>query len=56
VKFMKDAIPGLRMTDSSPHDDVTRAPLFAGGYNAVLLKYGESSERSRSAIISILPI
>jgi lysophospholipase L1-like esterase len=43
VKFMKDAIPGLRMTviDPSPYDDVTREPLFPGGYNAVLLKYGE---------------
>ena len=43
VKFMKDAMPGLRITviDPSPYDDVTRAPLFPGGYNAVLLKYGE---------------
>lgn len=43
VKAMKDAIPGLRITviDPSPYDDVTRAPLFDGGYNAVLLKYGE---------------
>lgn len=43
VKSMRDAIPGLRITviDPSPYDDVTRAPLFEGGYNAVLLKYGE---------------
>jgi lysophospholipase L1-like esterase len=43
VKAMKDALPGLRITviDPSPYDDVTRAPLFEGGYNAVLLKYGE---------------
>jgi lysophospholipase L1-like esterase len=43
VKSMKDAVPNLRITliDPSPYDDVTRAPLFAGGYNAVLLKYGE---------------
>jgi lysophospholipase L1-like esterase len=44
VKFMKDAILGLRLTviDPSPYDDVTRAPLFPGGYNEVLLKYGEN--------------
>jgi lysophospholipase L1-like esterase len=43
VKSMKDAVPNLRITliDPSPYDDVTRAPLFDGGYNAVLLKYGE---------------
>jgi lysophospholipase L1-like esterase len=43
VKSMKDAIPNLRITliNPSPYDDVTRAPLFDGGYNAVLLKYGE---------------
>jgi len=44
---MKDAIPGLRITviDPSPYDDVTRAPLFPDGYNAVLLKYGEYLRR-----------
>ena len=43
VKLMKNAVPNLRITliDPSPYDDVTRAPLFGGGYNAVLLKYGE---------------
>jgi lysophospholipase L1-like esterase len=43
VKSMRDAVPNLRITliDPSPYDDITRAPLFAGGYNAVLLKYGE---------------
>ena len=43
VKSMKDAVPNLRITliDPSPYDDVTRAPLFPGGYNAVLLKYGD---------------
>ena len=43
VKSMKDAVPNLRITliNPSPYDDVTRAPLFGGGYNAVLLKYGE---------------
>lgn len=43
VKFMKDSVPGIRMTliDPSPYDDVTRAPMFEGGYNAVLIKYGQ---------------
>lgn len=43
IKSMKDSTPNLRITliDPSPYDDVTRAPMFAGGYNAVLLKYGE---------------
>lgn len=43
VKSMKEAVPNLRITviDPSPYDDVTRAPMFPGGYNAVLLKYGE---------------
>jgi lysophospholipase L1-like esterase len=43
IKSMKDAIPKIRITviDPSPYDDVTRTPLFEGGYNAVLLKYGE---------------
>ncbi len=43
VKSMKDATPNVRITliNPSPYDDVTRAPLFDGGYNAVLLKYGE---------------
>ena len=35
--------PGLRITllEPSPYDDVTRPPRFPGGYNAVLLRYGE---------------
>jgi lysophospholipase L1-like esterase len=33
--------PGCRITviQPSPYDDVTRPPLFAGGYNAVLVEY-----------------
>jgi lysophospholipase L1-like esterase len=35
--------PGLRITvlQPSPYDDVTRAPDFEGGYNAVLVRYGQ---------------
>jgi lysophospholipase L1-like esterase len=43
VKTLKTAIPNLRLTliEPSPFDDVTRAPNFPGGYNAVLVRYGE---------------
>src|SRR5207249_3192997 len=39
----KQALPGLRLTliQPSPFDDVTRAPGFEGGYNAVLVRYGQ---------------
>jgi lysophospholipase L1-like esterase len=35
--------PGIRITvlQPSPYDDVTRAADFEGGYNAVLLRYGQ---------------
>src|ERR1700722_9567351 len=35
--------PNARVTvlEPSPYDDFTRPPKFAGGYNAVLLKYGK---------------
>ncbi len=40
---MKDALPGIRITAilPSPFDDVTRPPTFDGGYNKVLVRYGE---------------
>jgi lysophospholipase L1-like esterase len=43
VQNVKQALPGIRITAilPSPYDDVTRAPTFAGGYNAVLVRYGE---------------
>ncbi|HZS10225.1 MAG TPA: SGNH/GDSL hydrolase family protein [Blastocatellia bacterium] len=43
VKTMKAAFPKLRMTliQPSPYDDVTQPPKFEGGYNAVLIRYGE---------------
>ncbi|HUS08425.1 MAG TPA: SGNH/GDSL hydrolase family protein [Bryobacteraceae bacterium] len=42
VKSLKAALPGVRITaiEPSPYDDVTREPLFPGGYNAVLVRYG----------------
>ena len=43
VEKVKKEVPGIRLTliVPSPFDDVTRSPVFEGGYNAVLLKYGE---------------
>lgn len=43
VRNLKAAIPGIRITaiQPSPYDDVTRAPMFEGGYNAVLVRYGQ---------------
>lgn len=42
IHTVKAALPGIRITaiEPSPYDDVTRAPTFAGGYNAVLVRYG----------------
>lgn len=43
LETVKRALPGIRITviQPSPYDDVTRAPTFEGGYNAVLVRYGE---------------
>ena len=43
VESVKSTVPGIRMTliVPSPFDDVTQKPRFEGGYNAVLLRYGE---------------
>jgi len=42
LETVKNALPGIRITviQPSPFDDVTRPPEFAGGYNAVLVRYG----------------
>jgi lysophospholipase L1-like esterase len=43
VEKLKADVPGLRLTliKPSPYDDVTRKPGFEGGYNAVLIRYGD---------------
>jgi lysophospholipase L1-like esterase len=43
IDTMKHALPGIRITviEPSPFDDVTRPPNFEGGYNAVLVRYGQ---------------
>ena len=40
---MKAVFPELRVTliEPSPYDDVTVPPLFPGGYNSVLARYGQ---------------
>jgi lysophospholipase L1-like esterase len=42
IRIVKDGLPGVRITvmQPSPYDDVTRPPLFEGGYNGVLMRYG----------------
>lgn len=43
VQSVKEALPGIRITaiQPSPFDDVTRPPTFEGGYNKVLVRYGD---------------
>lgn len=43
IRSVKSALPGIRITviQPSPFDDVTREPRFEGGYNAVLVRYGQ---------------
>jgi lysophospholipase L1-like esterase len=43
VQSLKSNLPGVRITliVPSPFDDVTRKPTFEGGYNQVLIRYGE---------------
>ena len=59
VQKMKAAEPNLRITviQPSPFDDVTRAPTFEGGYNAVLLRYSqfirELAEREKVGIADL---
>ena len=43
IDTIKGALPGIRITviQASPYDDVTRPPNIDGGYNAVLVRYGQ---------------
>jgi lysophospholipase L1-like esterase len=43
VRRLREAIPGLRITliRPSPYDEVTREPMSGGGYNPVLVKFGD---------------
>jgi len=43
IDSVKKELPGIRVTviQPSPYDDVTQPAKFEGGYNAVLVRYGE---------------
>jgi lysophospholipase L1-like esterase len=43
VEAVKSALPAVRfvLIQPSPFDDVTHPPQFPGGYNAVLVRYGQ---------------
>jgi lysophospholipase L1-like esterase len=43
VRKLRSALPDVRVSalEPSPYDDVTRPPRFEGGYNAVLVRYGQ---------------
>lgn len=43
VETLKDALPGVRLTliEPSPYDEVNHPLKCEGGYNAVMLRYGE---------------
>ncbi len=43
VNSVKQTLPGIRLTliQPSPFDDVAQPPRFEGGYNQVLVRYGE---------------
>jgi lysophospholipase L1-like esterase len=47
LEVLKRELPGLRVTliEPSPFDDATREPKFPGGYNEVLVHYGEYLKR-----------
>ena len=59
VKSVKTALPEARLTliQPSPYDDVTRPPGFPGGYNAVLVRYGqflkELAEKEHASIADL---
>jgi lysophospholipase L1-like esterase len=59
LERIKAAAPQARTTllEPSPYDDFTRPPEFPGGYNSVLLKYGEFVRelgRARKMIVADL--
>jgi len=43
VASLQEHLPGVRIVliEPTPYDDITQAPKFPGGYNAVLLRYAE---------------
>jgi len=59
VKTLKTALPEVRLTllETSPYDDVTRPPLYPGGYNGVLIKFGQFirtlGEREKATVVDL---
>lgn len=59
VNSLRKELPNLRLTliQPSPFDDVTRPPNFEGGYNAVLVRYGqylkELAEREKATLADL---
>lgn len=59
VDSLHQTLPDLRLTliQPSPFDDVTRQPNFEGGYNAVLVRYGqyvkELAERIHASVADL---
>ncbi len=59
VEVMRKAAPGLRITllEPSPYDDFTQEPRFPGGYNSVLVQYGqflrELAQRNQLAVADL---
>ena len=59
IDSVKETLPGLRITviQPSPFDDVTQAPRFEGGYNAVLVRYSqfvkELAEREKLSVADL---
>jgi lysophospholipase L1-like esterase len=59
LRVMKKAVPGIRITliQPSPYDDITREPQFPGGYNSVLVRYGqflkELAQRNQMAVADL---
>lgn len=59
IDSLQRELPKLRLTliQPSPFDDVTRPPTFEGGYNAVLVRYGEYvkqlAEREHAAVADL---
>src|SRR5215831_7490287 len=51
VEGLKRQFPGVRITAIQPsaYDDVTRPPTFEGGYNRVLIRYGDFLSELASA-------
>jgi len=59
MESVKSHFPELRLTliQPSPFDDVTRPPDFEGGYNSVLVRYGqfvkELAEREKQTVANL---